>query len=141
MHHTARPRLPYNPNREFREETGVLVFYDVPPMDWGSRPAPVTEGIASVVDYLENAQERAEERHRMPYKEYLQTEEWKILRRLVIQRAQRRCEWCRRPDQEWNVHHLTYERRGYENLSDLVLLCRDCHAAEHGKTDDHGHAH
>lgn len=26
-----------------------------------------------------------------------------------------------------DVHHLTYDRFGREELDDLVLLCRDCH--------------
>ena len=26
-----------------------------------------------------------------------------------------------------NLHHLTYERLGRENISDLRVLCPDCH--------------
>ena len=35
------------------------------------------------------------------------------------------------------VHHLTYENRGYEyrtHETDLVTLCKDCHSALHNKT-------
>ncbi len=30
-----------------------------------------------------------------------------------------------------NLHHATYERLGHEELTDLVLLCRDCHGQLH----------
>jgi hypothetical protein len=29
------------------------------------------------------------------------------------------------------VHHLTYERVGYEDLDDLVSVCEDCHETVH----------
>ena len=31
-----------------------------------------------------------------------------------------------RPDEQ-HVHHRTYERRGNEELTDCIALCRDCH--------------
>ena len=31
----------------------------------------------------------------------------------------------------WNVHHLTYERLGEEEFSDVTLLCVMCHNLEH----------
>lgn len=57
------------------------------------------------------------------------------------------CEFCRfyfedryRNDCELQcleVHHLTYERRGHEHLTDLVALCWGCHEST---WDDDRHA-
>lgn len=41
----------------------------------------------------------------------------------------RRTEGIREP--QWDVHHLTYERLGHEELRDLELLCCMCHNLEH----------
>lgn len=127
----GRPPLPYDPHREFREETRVLVFHDVPEADWVSRPSRMIDCLAGWVAGDEDRSARSLELHRMPYPDYLQTDEWKTLRKIVIRRAQMRCEWCGRRDQKWNVHHLTYERRGYERLEDLALLCETCHHNYH----------
>jgi 5-methylcytosine-specific restriction endonuclease McrA len=68
----------------------------------------------------------------MPYREYLLSSEWLAKRREVFQRANFRCEKCGKGG--WlQVHHLTYERRGYELLEDLMALCADCHAGMHGR--------
>lgn len=131
MHHNARPLPPYNPNREFREETGVLVFHDVPPDEWVTTPRGLDFN-AWATETAE-AQARTAELRRMPYKEgYLKTPEWARLRRLVMARADGVCERCERKAGEWNVHHLTYDRLGCELLTDLVLLCRRCHQDVHG---------
>lgn len=129
------PPLPYDPHREFEEEAHVLVFRDVPPSDWRGEPQPIRGGIAAWLGYVEVADRRRDELRRMPYEEYLQTPEWLALRKLVKHRANHRCEHCGATDSEWNVHHLTYERRGFEDLSDLVLLCRKCHEIAHGIAD------
>ena len=36
-----------------------------------------------------------------------------------------RCQVCGKPAEE--VHHLTYERIGHEDMNDIVSLCRQCH--------------
>jgi 5-methylcytosine-specific restriction endonuclease McrA len=69
----------------------------------------------------------------MPYAEYLRTPEWRNRRRDKIRAAGRRCERCRAQG-VLHVHHLTYDRRGQEAWSDLLVLCRSCHMAEHGVT-------
>lgn len=64
------------------------------------------------------------------YQKYLQSAEWKELRRQVILRAKGTCERCK----EWpvvNVHHLTYERLGKELLEDLLGVCTKCHREFH----------
>lgn len=122
---------PYSPTREYDDNTGVLVFRDVPEEDWLTTPTRLDPG--AWAEGIEAEQRRTRELERMHYKkDYLQSPEWKRLRVLVIGRAGGQCERCRRRAGEWNVHHLTYERRGHELLEDLILLCRRCHRAEHG---------
>lgn len=73
-----------------------------------------------------------EDLKRMPYQEYLNTDHWKELRNLALKAAKYRCEVCD-SDGKLNVHHKHYKTRGAESLSDLVVLCHDCHAKFHGK--------
>jgi hypothetical protein len=68
----------------------------------------------------------------MPYQEYLETPEWKTLRDQKLKQAQFRCQLCNSP-KELNVHHRTYERRGIEELGDLIVLCRRCHEKFHSE--------
>lgn len=79
------------------------------------------------------------------YDRYIKSERWKLMRRSRIQMTNDahppllegfvRCNHCERF--VWSggidVHHRTYERLGFERLSDLAVLCRGCHAIEHGK--------
>lgn len=80
---------------------------------------------------------------REEYEQYLRSPQWKAKRAAVLKRAGGKCEECTReykirgkgsgymvwPAQE--VHHLTYERVGNENLDDLIGLCERHHHAEH----------
>lgn len=69
------------------------------------------------------------------YARYLQSPEWQERRQQKIEEVGNRCERCDLPrwlaeiayDQDLNVHHRTYARRGSENLDDLEVLCRRCH--------------
>ena len=71
----------------------------------------------------------------MQYAEYLETWEWKAKRAQAIALAGGRCRLCNRPQDNviLNVHHRTYDRRGYEDMDDLTVLCQDCHAKFHCK--------
>jgi hypothetical protein len=66
----------------------------------------------------------------MTYKEYLKTTEWAVLRRIKLQEANHRCQVCN-GDGELHVHHRTYERIRMELLTDLIVLCADCHRLFH----------
>jgi hypothetical protein len=68
----------------------------------------------------------------MPYEDYLQTSEWQERAAAVKMLRGNRCEKCGSRD-NLHAHHLTYENRGHEPLSDLQVLCKDCHAQEHGR--------
>lgn len=72
----------------------------------------------------------------MPYAAYLRTDAWKRRRERHLRWAGHRCQVCNAPSGEavLHVHHRTYERRGAESASDLIVLCGDCHKLFH----DHG---
>lgn len=69
----------------------------------------------------------------MPYNEYLQTKHWKTFSRERMREADYKCKKCGRSDIELNVHHLTYERRGCELPSDVIVLCKACHLEAHNR--------
>lgn len=81
----------------------------------------------------EPTQERVLELRAMPYERYLGTEEWWHRRRHILHRAEARCEQCGSRSGSLQVHHLTYERLGYEHDDDLVALCASCHRDIHGR--------
>lgn len=76
------------------------------------------------------AQERARQLRTMPYRDYLQTPEWKETRERKLKAVQFRCQVCNGKG-VLNVHHRTYERRGEERWGDLIVLCQDCHHGFH----------
>jgi hypothetical protein len=84
----------------------------------------------------QRAEEEAQYRERlrdlktMPYRDYLQSDEWKTTRRRALKRAQFRCQVCNKGE-SLNVHHRTYERRGEERNDDLLVLCQPCHELFH----------
>lgn len=65
------------------------------------------------------------------YREYLNSPHWHLVRAAAIHKADYRCQLCHSPN-NLQVHHRTYERRGEEKLSDVTVLCRDCHRKFHG---------
>jgi len=67
----------------------------------------------------------------MPYKDYLQTDEWKARRTAYLKTVGYRCEVCNTNDKTLNIHHRTYKRRGNEWNKDLIALCHDCHGIFH----------
>ena len=63
----------------------------------------------------------------MNYEEYLKTEHWRTLSRLVKERDNYACVICN-SSEELEVHHRTYERgRFNERLDDCYTLCRKHH--------------
>ncbi len=69
----------------------------------------------------------------LPYKEYLLTDYWKNRREEWIAKAAGACQLCNASDNVLNVHHRRYDRRGHEMDSDVIVLCRNCHAKHHDK--------
>jgi hypothetical protein len=63
---------------------------------------------------------------RTVYLARITSDEWYELKRELIEERGDDCEECgRRLPLE--MHHLTYERLGYEDPDDLKLLCKECH--------------
>jgi len=63
------------------------------------------------------------------YSEYLRSPKWSLKRKQALAQAGEKCERC--GQSKWTVrlevHHLTYERLGHEDLNDLQVLCKECH--------------
>jgi hypothetical protein len=72
--------------------------------------------------------------NKLQYQEYLQSSHWRTMRRKALENAEHSCQLCN-SDSALNVHHRTYERLGRERLTDLIVLCRDCHAKFHDKLE------
>lgn len=68
------------------------------------------------------------------YQQYLQTDYWKEVSRLVKVRAGFRCQLCN-SQLDLVAHHRCYDHRGDEmnHLDDLVCICQRCHTAVHCK--------
>lgn len=67
----------------------------------------------------------------MDYSDYLQTDHWRMVRKLKLKQAGYKCQKCGASNTVLHVHHRTYENRGNEDLRDLVVLCKQCHDREH----------
>lgn len=65
------------------------------------------------------------------YRAYLESDAWKRLRALAIERAGGRCQLCNVAAPTLHVHHRTYERLGHELLDDLTVLCPADHRRYH----------
>ncbi len=75
-------------------------------------------------------EERIQQLRSMPYSEYLQTPEWAQKRDYMMRRLQYHCQVCNGTKSP-NVHHRTYKRLGCEWITDLTVLCEDCHELFH----------
>lgn len=64
------------------------------------------------------------------YAEYLASDHWRDVKRAY--RESDRPQRCKCGTAGRHLHHLTYERLGAELLTDLLLLCEDCHRRIHG---------
>lgn len=94
----------------------------------GRMPFNAPEGMASFVVTSCQFYVRAREF----YKYYLRTEHWKRTRRKRIEMDGFKCSSCGSPI-NLNVHHVTYDRIGCEDMEDLVTFCQTCHGRLHGK--------
>jgi 5-methylcytosine-specific restriction endonuclease McrA len=68
----------------------------------------------------------------MPYVEYLKSEHWKRTRELALGYYGRACCLCSKTT-GIQVHHRNYHNKGHETVSDLIVLCSNCHAKFHDK--------
>jgi hypothetical protein len=72
------------------------------------------------------------------YITYLKSDKWKKIRNAVVARDGNKCTKCSSTD-NLHVHHLTYDRVGEEELTDLITLCKDCHEATHETVFSNSH--
>lgn len=66
------------------------------------------------------------------YQTYIKSARWKSKARAARRRAEYRCEDCSTGRPPLEVHHKTYARLGYERMSDLLVVCGNCHKIRHG---------
>jgi len=66
----------------------------------------------------------------MNYQDYIISQKWQDLRKAVLKRDKYQCQLCN-SKKDLQVHHKTYDRFGYENLDDLITLCKVCHEKHH----------
>jgi len=75
------------------------------------------------------------------YREYLDSEHWQEFRKKFFSKSavcknlrskfgELRCQFCHK-SAVLHLHHRTYKRLGAEHLSDVVLICADCHQKSH----------
>lgn len=95
-----------------------------------SEPVLLRDLLDELLAYLD-APARQKTLRRLPYADYLQSDHWRIVRAHILEQRGGHCERCGAL-RDLNVHHLTYERLGAEEDTDLEVLCRSCHEAEHG---------
>jgi ribosomal protein L37AE/L43A len=63
-------------------------------------------------------------------RKYLQSAKWKALKAQALERDNHQCVECGSP-YTLDLHHITYVRLGNEHLSDVAILCRECHSQKH----------
>lgn len=66
------------------------------------------------------------------YQDYLRTDHWRSIRARKLQQSDYKCQLCGCKE-SLEVHHNTYCRVGSEDMSDLIVLCRECHEKHHGR--------
>lgn len=69
------------------------------------------------------------------YNSYLNSQEWKRKRNLVLKRDNYICQGCLL-SKATQVHHLTYKHVGEELLFELVSICDTCHEVAHRDDPD-----
>lgn len=81
----------------------------------------------------------------MNYEEQLQTKQWDVRRRQILERDDHCCQDClrgknKRLPLELHVHHKSYINglMAWEYSDDyLITLCDECHQKVHGLLEDH----
>lgn len=76
---------------------------------------------------------------KMPYKDFLDSSYWHMVRAYKIESCGAQCLFCG-SSERLNVHHKTYRHRGreHEHLDDLIVVCKPCHKKIHLKDHPQG---
>jgi hypothetical protein len=70
------------------------------------------------------------------YAEYLKSERWGVIRKLVRHRDEGRCKFCNSTD-SLHTHHRSYDHLNEDlpkEVEDCVLVCATCHGKLHDDT-------
>lgn len=67
------------------------------------------------------------------YEDYLETKHWKEASLGIKNIYDNKCCLCGASETELHVHHNNYNNIGREKLTDLIVLCKDCHSKFHDK--------
>lgn len=70
---------------------------------------------------------------RQAYNRYIKSPEWQDRRLAKLKQTGHKCQACG-SDERLEVHHLSYDRLGWERLEELQVICHWCHSREHGRT-------
>ena len=107
----------------------IILVYNLPPSDdYVAPPAATPIKPRPNISLTPSERNHSMFMSRADKQAYLKSLAWTALRLKVIKRD-RVCQCCNQPGNV--VHHLTYERLGAEQLSDLTLLCQPCHQKQH----------
>lgn len=78
---------------------------------------------------------RSGDKEKFDYETYMKSHAWRRTRNRKLRIHGRFCNRCdpekKQHGKKIEVHHLTYERLGKERMSDLEVLCKECHDIEH----------
>lgn len=70
--------------------------------------------------------------HKMSYQDYLESEEWEMLKKLYVEENGFDCSFCGGTADEF--HHVRYPRTYAEDsIRNIVPVCCRCHALQHQK--------
>ena len=69
------------------------------------------------------------------YKKYLSTKAWEWKRKEKLEEAKYKCQLCGKSNIELHVHHNNYDNLCFEEMSDLIVLCKKCHEKFHDIED------
>lgn len=73
--------------------------------------------------------------NKVVYAEYIKSKSWAKKRNKIFKRDNYLCIICS-SNKNLQAHHLTYDRLGYEKLTDLITVCTICHNKIHNKLLD-----
>jgi 5-methylcytosine-specific restriction endonuclease McrA len=68
--------------------------------------------------------------YRQAYLDYLASPAWQEMRRLRLEFDGYRCRDCG-SQHRLEIHHLTYVHLGYEDIAEIITVCRSCHERRH----------
>ena len=100
-----------------------------------STPYRRYEALCFILRVREDGEEIIKTLAEIPYKDFLQTIYWNVIREYMLSQAKYKCQLCTLKD-ELHVHHKTYEHHGQEHLylEDLIVLCKKCHSKFHNRS-------